>query len=134
MTDEDQYIPRQGDMVIFDRQPVEEGQRRAFRVASHDARTGMTTFARLPRTLSAHEMTELGARRVRVVPPSELEPDWEGAGRRLATVGAGHKPKIHQLASLGGCARGGNSCARFRGRVACFCRQFRSAGRPAGHR
>jgi hypothetical protein len=65
MSDEDKYVPRQGDMVIFDRPPLEGGQHsvlqhRVFQVASHDAQTGMTTFARLPRALSAHEMTELG--------------------------------------------------------------------------
>jgi hypothetical protein len=88
---DDEYVPRQGDMVIFDRPPPEGGQHRVlvFQVTSHDAQTGMTTFARLPRALSAHEMAELGARKLQVVPPSELEPDWAGAGRRLAREGAG---------------------------------------------
>jgi len=94
-------------MVIFDRPPLEGGehsvlQHRVFQVASHDAQTGMTTFARLPRALSAHEMTELGAKKLPVVSPSELEPDWAGAGRRLAREGAGRRPKIHQFAGLGG--------------------------------
>jgi hypothetical protein len=107
MSDEDEHVPRQGDMVIFDRPPLEGGQQsvfqhRVFQVASHDAQTGMTTFARLPRALSAHEMTELGARKLEVVSPSELEPDWAGAGRRLAREGAGRRPKIHQFAGLGG--------------------------------
>jgi len=107
MSDESEYVPRQGDMVIFDRPPLEGGehsvlQHRVFQVASHDAQTGMTTFARLPRALSAHEMTELGAKKLPVVSPSELEPDWAGAGRRLAREGAGRRPKIHQFAGLGG--------------------------------
>jgi len=102
MSDEDEYVPRQGDMVIFDRPPPEGGQHRVFQVASHDAQTGMTTFARLPRALSAHEMAELGAGKVQVVSPSELEPDWAGAGRRLAREGAGRRPKIYQLAGLSG--------------------------------
>src|SRR5215469_6653349 len=98
MSDEDEHVLRQGDMVIFDRPPLEGGQQsmfqhKVFQVASHDAQTGMTTFARLPRALSAHEMTELGARTLQVMSPSELEPDREGAGRR---------PKIHQFAGLGG--------------------------------
>jgi len=99
-SDEGEYSPRPGDMVIFDRPPPGGGQRRVpvFQVASHDAQAGMTTFARLPRALSAREMTELGARKVPVVPPGELEPDWAGAGRRLAREGAGRRPKIHQLA------------------------------------
>jgi hypothetical protein len=58
----------------------------------------MTTFAALPRALSAREMAELGARRVRVVPPGDVEPDWAGAARRLARKGAGRRPKTHQLA------------------------------------
>jgi hypothetical protein len=102
MSDEDEYVPRQGDMVIFDRPPPEWEQHRVFQVASHDAQTGMTTFARLPRALSAHEMAELGARNVQVVSPNELEPDWAGAGRWLAREGAGRRPKIYQLAGLGG--------------------------------
>ena len=105
MSDEDEYVPQQGDMVIFDRPPPEEGQPRAFQVASHDAQTGMTTFARLPRALSAHEMAELGARKVQVVPPRALEPDWAGAGRRLAGEGAGRRSKIYQLAGLDGYLR-----------------------------
>ena len=107
MSDGDEYIPRRGDMVIFDRPPLEGGQngvlqRRVFQVASHDAETGMTTFSRLPRALSAHEMAELGARKLPVVSPAELEPDWAGAGRWLAREGAGRRPKIHQFAGLGG--------------------------------
>jgi hypothetical protein len=100
MSDEDEYVPRQGDMVIFDRPPPGGGQHRVpvFQVASHDAQTGMTTFARLPRALSAHEMTGLGARKLHVVSPGELEPDWTGAGRRLAREGAGRRPKIYQFA------------------------------------
>jgi len=85
MSDEDEHVLRQGDMVIFDRPPLEGGQQsvfqhRVFQVASHDAQTSMTTFARLPRALSAHEMTELGARKLQIMSPSELEPDWAGAG------------------------------------------------------
>jgi hypothetical protein len=107
MSGRDEYIPRPGDMVAFDRTPLEGGrpavpQHRVFQVASHDAQTGMTTFSRLPRALSAHEMTELGARKLQVVSPGELEPDWAGAGRRLAREGAGRRPKIHQFAGLGG--------------------------------
>lgn len=105
MSDKDQHVPRRGDMVIFDRPPPGEGLHRAFQVASHDAQAGMTTFAGLPRALSAQEMAELGARRVPVVSPSELEPDWAGAGRRLAREGAGRRPKIYQLAGLGGYLR-----------------------------
>lgn len=102
MSLEDNYVPQQGDMVIFDRPPPEEGQRRVFQVASYNAQTGMTTFARLPRAFSAHEMTEMGARKVQVVSPSELEADWAGAGRWLAREGAGRRPKIYQLAGLDG--------------------------------
>ncbi len=102
MSDEDEYVPQAGDMVIFDRPPSAEAQHRVFQLASRDAQTGMTTFARLPRALSAHELAELGARKVHVVSPSELEPDWAGAGRRLATEGAGRRPKIYQLAGPGG--------------------------------
>ncbi len=102
MSHEDNYVPQQGDMVIFDRPPPEGGQHRVFQVASRDAQTGMTTFARLPRAFSAHEMAELGARKVQVVSPSELEPDWAGAGRWLAREGAGRRPKIYQLAGLDG--------------------------------
>jgi hypothetical protein len=102
MSDEDDYVPRQGDMVIFDRPPPEWEQHRAFQVASHDAQTGMTTFARLPHALSAHEMAELGARNVQVVSPNELESDWAGAARWLAREGAGRRPKIYQLAGLDG--------------------------------
>jgi hypothetical protein len=105
MGDEDEYVPRTGDMVIFDRPPPEGGRHRVFQVASHDAQTGMTTFARLPRALPAREMAELGARKVQVVAPSEVEPDWAGAGRRLAREGAGGRPKIQQLAGLGGYLR-----------------------------
>jgi hypothetical protein len=102
MSHEDEYVPQQGDMVIFDRPPPEGGRHRVFQVASHDAQTGMTTFARLPRALSAHEMAERGAEKVQVVSPGELEPDWAGAGHRLAREGAGGRPRIYQLAGLGG--------------------------------
>ena len=102
MSHEENYVPQQGDMVIFDRPPHEGGLNRVFQVASHDAQTGMTAFARLPRAFSAHEMAELGARKVQVVSPGELEPDWAGAGRWLATEGAGRRPKIYQLAGLDG--------------------------------
>jgi|HubBroStandDraft_6_1064221.scaffolds.fasta_scaffold23946_3 hypothetical protein len=105
MSEEAEYVPQQGDMVIFDRPPPEAGQHQVFQVASRDAQTGMTTFARLPRALSAHELAELGARKVQVVSPSEVEPDWAGAGRRLAREGAGRRPKIYQLADLGGYLR-----------------------------
>ena len=60
MNDDDEYVPRQGDMVIFGRPPPEGGQQTVFQVASHDAQTGMTTFARLPRALQAREMAGLG--------------------------------------------------------------------------
>jgi hypothetical protein len=94
-------------MVIFDRPPLEGGQHsvlqhRVFQVASHDALTGMTTFSGLPRALPAQEMTELGARKLPVVSPSELVPDWAGAGRWLTREGAGRRPKIHQFAGLDG--------------------------------
>ncbi len=56
-------------------------------------------FKHCLRALPAHEMA---ARPVRVVPPGEVEPDWAGAGRRLAREGAGRRPKIHQLADLSG--------------------------------
>lgn len=102
MHDKDDYVPRQGDMVVFDRPPPEAVQRRVFRVASYDTQTGMTTFARLQRALSAHEMTGLGARKVRVLSPSELEPRWAGAGARLAREGAGRRPRIYQLATDAG--------------------------------
>jgi len=102
MSHEDNYVPQQGDMVIFDRPPPGGDKHRVFQVASHDAQTGMTTFARLPRAFSAHEMAELGARKVQVVSPNELEPDWAGAGRWLAREGAGRRPKIYQLAGLDG--------------------------------
>ncbi len=105
MSDEGEYVLQQGDMVIFDRPPPGEDQNRVFRVASRDAQTGTTTFARLPRALSVHEMAELGARKVPVVSPGELEPDWAGAGRRLARDGAGRGPKIYQLAGLAGYLR-----------------------------
>jgi hypothetical protein len=49
MSDEEQYVPRRGDMVIFDRPPPEGGRHGVFQVASHDAQSGMTTFVRLPR-------------------------------------------------------------------------------------
>lgn len=101
MSDEAEYVPREGDMVIFDRPPSEGGKRPVFQVASHDAETGMTTFARLPRALPADEMAERGARRMEVVSPGGLEPNWTDAGRRLAGEGAGRKPKIYQLASRG---------------------------------
>ena len=100
MSDEGAYVPRQSDIVMFDQPPSGGGQRRLFRVAGHDAQTGMTTFIGLPRPLSAHEMAELGARNVQVVRPDQLVPDWTGAGRRLSAEGAGDRPKIYQLAEL----------------------------------
>jgi hypothetical protein len=105
MSVDDGYVPRQGDMVIFDRPPAEEGHDKVFQVAGHDAQTGMTTFGRLPHALSAQDMAELGARKVQVVSPSKLEPDWAGAGRRVAREGAGRKPRIYQLAGLDGYLR-----------------------------
>jgi hypothetical protein len=102
MSDEDEYVPCQGDMVVFDRPPRDQAQRRVFQVVGHDARTGTTTFARLPRALTAQEMAERGARKVPVLSPSELEPDWAGAGHRLAREGAGRRPKIYQLGGSGG--------------------------------
>jgi hypothetical protein len=107
MNDEGVYVPRQGDMVIFDRPPSEEGKHRLLQVAGHDAQSDETTFVGLPRALSAQEMTELGARKVKVVSPSEVEPDWAGAGRTMSREGAGRRPKIYQLADadLGGRCR-----------------------------
>jgi hypothetical protein len=81
-------------MVVFDRSPAEDSQRRVFRVTSHDTATGMTTFAGLPRALSAHQMAELGARSAQVIPASEVRPYWAGAGRWMASEGAGGRPKI----------------------------------------
>jgi hypothetical protein len=96
MSDEGIYIPQQGDLVFFESPPPEWGQTRLFRVADHDSQTGATTFVRLPRALSAHELTKLGARRVPVVEASE--PDWAAEGDRLARDGAGRRSKIHQIA------------------------------------
>jgi hypothetical protein len=62
----------------------------------------MTSFTGLSRVLSADEMAERGARKISVVAPGELTPDWSIAGRRLAEKGAGNKPKIHHLSPAGG--------------------------------
>jgi|HubBroStandDraft_4_1064222.scaffolds.fasta_scaffold289835_1 hypothetical protein len=105
MGDEYEYVPRRGDMVIFDRDPPGCGQHKVFQVTSHDIQAGTTTFARLPSPLSAHEMAELAPRKLDVISPSELEPDWAGAGRWLAGNGAGARTKICQLAPLDGLVR-----------------------------
>ena len=102
MSDDSACVPLPGDMVKFERPPIDQGARRLFRVASHDAQTGMTSFTGLCRALSADEMAERGARKISVVAPGELTPDWSVAGRRLAEKGAGHNPKIHHLSPIAG--------------------------------
>jgi len=96
-------LPQSGDLMLFDR-PPEGGVGRAFRVAEYDAGTGLTTFAEVGRVptqigpLSAQEIAALGGRKVDVLPPGAVVPDWIGPGRKLARDGAGSRPKIHQLA------------------------------------
>ena len=102
MSDDDAYVPRPGDTVKFERPPSDEGGRSLFLVASHDAQTGVTSFAGLSRALPADEMAARGARKIAVVAPGELTPDWATAGRRMAEEGAGRKPKIHQLSPAAG--------------------------------
>jgi hypothetical protein len=102
MSDDGAYVPQPGDMVKFERPPSDEGGRRFFRVASHDAQTGMTSFTGLSPAMPAEEMAERGARKISVAAPGEFKPDWSAAGCGLAEKGAGHKPKIHQLSPAAG--------------------------------
>jgi hypothetical protein len=44
MTDDGAYVPQPADMVTFERPPANEGARKLFRIASHDAQTGMTSL------------------------------------------------------------------------------------------
>jgi hypothetical protein len=62
MSEQDSYVSSSGDVVFFDWPPLEGCQARVFRVASHDVRTGMTTFHYLPRALLEQEMADLEAR------------------------------------------------------------------------
>lgn len=104
MSDEGAYVPQPSDTVVFDHPLPDGGKRRLFQVQDHDAQTGVTRLAGFSRSLSAREMADLGAKRVQVVSPGDLVPDWAGAGRRLSREGAGDRPKIYQLAfsRLGG--------------------------------
>lgn len=97
MGDQDEYVPREGDFVVFDRSPAEDPRHRMFRVASHDAETGMTTLRGLTRALSAQEMADLGARNAPLVSPDQIRSDWPGVARKIATDGAGSRSKIYQL-------------------------------------
>jgi hypothetical protein len=94
---EGSYIPAPGDMVVFDRPPAGDNRHRLFRVSSHDAGTGMTTFSQLPEPLSARRLGELGARKAKVLRPDEVKSDWPGAARRLAREGAGGRSKIQHV-------------------------------------
>jgi hypothetical protein len=77
-----------------DRPPARDSRHRLFRVSSHDADTGMTTFSQLPEPLSARRLGELGARKANVLRPDAVKSDWPGAARRLAREGAGDRSKI----------------------------------------
>jgi hypothetical protein len=105
----EEYVPQPGDVVLFDQWPVDGSQPRPrgdlrpeqrsryalFRVASHDAATGMTSFADLPDPLSAGQIAEFGGRKTNPIRPWEApKPDWTNTARRLARDGAGSRSKI----------------------------------------
>lgn len=94
MNEPDEYVPRPGDLVVFDHPPV-GGRHRLLRVASYDAATGVTTFDNVAESLSTRQLAEFGAKKIQNL--SELRADWEGAARRLSAEGAGSRSKIQQV-------------------------------------
>jgi hypothetical protein len=109
MDEPEQYDPQPGDVVFFDRWPVDGSQPRPrgdvrpgqrskyalFRVANHDAATGMTRFADLPDPLSAAQIAEFGGRKTNPIRPWEApKRSWANAACRLARDGAGSRSKI----------------------------------------
>jgi hypothetical protein len=93
-----EYVPQPGDVVVFDRPPDGGGGQRSFRVASHDAGTGLTRFDGLAESLSAQQLAELGAKKaIKVEAGQQLKANWAGAARRLVAEGAGSRSKIQQV-------------------------------------
>jgi hypothetical protein len=97
MDEAGEYVPQPGNLVFFDRPPGGDARHRLLHVASHEVSTGLTTFDGLAESLSARQLAELGAMRVRVVAPGEVKANWVGAARRLAAEGAGDRSKIQQV-------------------------------------
>jgi hypothetical protein len=88
-----EFVPQPGDVVFFDRSPVDGADLRFFQVSSHDAATGMTEFSGLPDPLSATQIAELGGHKA-IRPWEGPKPGWANAARRLARDGAGSRSKI----------------------------------------